>query len=73
MVPAMNCAHRSCAIGETFTRCLTCLSWRFTIGGRWWPESYELPWLPNEREDAGEVFQISGVRLVQADSTRGAS
>jgi hypothetical protein len=64
----MSCIHHCVAIGETFTRCLVCLSWRFTIGGRWWPQHYELPWSPNG-EAGGESYQISGIRLTSADLT----
>jgi hypothetical protein len=39
------CQHPSRAIGETFSRCLLCQSWCFTIGARWYPASVDLPWV----------------------------
>lgn len=59
----LECQHRARAEGETFVRCLTCLSWRFTVGVRWWPQHFELPWAADEVESASEVYQVFGVQL----------
>jgi hypothetical protein len=65
-VVGVNCQHKAQAAGETFSRCLSCLSWRFTVGCRWWPQSFDLPWTPNEHGSGGEMYQLFGVSLPAA-------